>query len=213
MRQFPGLEERPGDLEEAEAHQIGAERDAQVDEPARQFEVGRDLVGANQGVDEFRPHGADDEGEQRPTEQAEQNHLLATHRRKLVDQHVDADMDAGAHPIGGAELRHPHEHVDAKLLRPGQVDRGHVGIEERHARGVAMHDRDEDEDRRGPDEGCDHNLFEPIEDAKKQGHSPQKPRRLGRSSLLAGPVDSELPAIGAFRNGAERPTGLNLRPT
>ena len=42
--------------------------------------------------------------------------------RQLVDQHVDADMDAGAHAVGGAELRHPHEHVDAELLRPGQVD-------------------------------------------------------------------------------------------
>ena len=35
-----------------------------------------------------------------------------------VDQDVDADVDAGAHAVGGAELRHPHEHVDAQLLRP-----------------------------------------------------------------------------------------------
>ena len=40
----------------------------------------------------------------------------------MIDQDVDADMDAGAHAIGRAELRHPHEHVDAQFLRPGQVD-------------------------------------------------------------------------------------------
>src|SRR5215208_2174399 len=45
-------------------------------------------------------------------------------------------MDAGAHPVGGAELRHPDEHVDAQLLRPGEVDLVHQGIEERHARRV-----------------------------------------------------------------------------
>ncbi len=41
---------------------------------------------------------------------------------QAVDHDVDADMDAGAHAIRGAELRHPHEHVDAKFLRPGEVD-------------------------------------------------------------------------------------------
>ena len=39
--------------------------------------------------------------------------------RKPVDEHVDADVDAGAHAERGAELRHPDEHVGGKLLRPG----------------------------------------------------------------------------------------------
>ena len=52
---------------------------------------------------------------------------------ELVDQHVDADMDAGAHAIGRAELGHPHEHVDAQFLRPGQVDRKQDRIQEWNA--------------------------------------------------------------------------------
>ena len=43
------------------------------------------------------------------------------------DQHIDADMDAGPHAISGAELGHPDEHVDAKLLRPAQIDRDRSG--------------------------------------------------------------------------------------
>ena len=43
-------------------------------------------------------------------------------RGETIDQHVDADVDAGAHAVGGAELRHPDEHVDAELLRPAQVE-------------------------------------------------------------------------------------------
>ena len=45
-------------------------------------------------------------------------------RRQHVHQHVDADVDAGAHAVGGAELGHPDEHVDAEFLRPGQVAGG-----------------------------------------------------------------------------------------
>ena len=68
MRQFAGPEKSPGDLQEPEAHQIGAERDAGVDDPARQLQIGRDLVGAHQFEDEFAAHRADDEGEQRAAE-------------------------------------------------------------------------------------------------------------------------------------------------
>ena len=54
-------------------------------------------------------------------------------RRQHVDQHVDADMDAGAHAIGGAELRHPDEHVDAEFLRPRHVEVGEPGVDARAA--------------------------------------------------------------------------------
>ena len=71
VRQFAGEEVIPGDLQEAEAHQIGAERNAEIDEPARDLEVGRDLVGMIEPIDELRAHGADDGGEERAAEQAE----------------------------------------------------------------------------------------------------------------------------------------------
>ena len=48
MRQLAGAQVVPGDLQEAEAHQIGAERNAEIDEPARHLEIGRDLVGVHQ---------------------------------------------------------------------------------------------------------------------------------------------------------------------
>ena len=38
-------------------------------------------------------------------------------------------MDAGANAIGGAKLRHPDEHVDAKFLRPGYVEGGEPQID------------------------------------------------------------------------------------
>ena len=47
----------------------------------------------------------------------------------MVDQHVDADMDAGAHAIGGAEFRHPYDHVDAQFLRPGNVESDQVWVQ------------------------------------------------------------------------------------
>ena len=76
MRQLAGAPEPPGDLQEAEAHQIGAERHAQEDDPARHLQVGRDLVGGIKLDDELGAHGADDEGEERAAEQAEHDDLL-----------------------------------------------------------------------------------------------------------------------------------------
>ena len=55
-------------------------------------------------------------------------------------------MDAGAHAIGRAELGHPHEHVDAQFLRPGQVDRKQDRIQEGNADEIAVHHRDEDDE-------------------------------------------------------------------
>src|SRR5258705_7440957 len=122
MRQLAGTPIVERDLKKAEAHQVGAERNAEIDEPARNLEVGRDLVGVHQSDDELRAHGADQAGEKSAAEQAEQDNDISPRRLELVDHDIDADMDAGSHAIGRAELRYPHEHVDAQFLRPGQID-------------------------------------------------------------------------------------------
>jgi hypothetical protein len=45
------------------------------------------------------------------------------------------------------------------------MDFVHDRIKERHAGRVAMHDGDEDQDRRGADKARDQDFFQPIEDA------------------------------------------------
>jgi hypothetical protein len=42
---------------------------------------------------------------------------------QLIDQHIDTDMDAGAHAVGSTEFGHPHEKNDAQFLRPAEVER------------------------------------------------------------------------------------------
>src|ERR1700733_14261222 len=68
MRQFAGPEVLPAHLKEAEAHQIGTERNAGIDDPTRDLQVGRNLVGAHQLKDKLRTHGADERREQRAAE-------------------------------------------------------------------------------------------------------------------------------------------------
>ncbi len=65
---------------------------------------------------------------------------LAPFRTKRQNQNIDADVNAGPHAIGCAELRHPHEHVDAKLLRPGQMNLGEERIGSERTGPVAMID-------------------------------------------------------------------------
>ena len=71
VRQLTGAPERPGDLQETEAHQVGAERDRQKHDPHRHFHVGRDLVGMGDFPDELCAERADDAREHRAGEQAE----------------------------------------------------------------------------------------------------------------------------------------------
>ena len=157
----------PHHLQEAEAHQIGAERNAQIDDPTRPFELGRHLIRIEL-VDVDRAERADDAGEKRAANQREHDHRPARRRGQSFDQDIDADMDAGAYAERGAEFRHPHEHVGGKLLRPGQIDRGQrdvdpvsgmgendkpvrrrpAGQHRRIAGAITMHDRDEGQDRR-----------------------------------------------------------------
>ena len=95
-------------------------------------------------------------------------------------------MDAGTHAVGGAEFRHPHEHVDAQFLRPGQVDLIDQRIEERDAERIALHYGDENQQRRGRDQARDQNFFKSVKNTKKhfrlkrKGWSILKPR--GRQS-------------------------------
>ena len=77
VRQLAGAQECPGDLQEAEAHQVGTERDAEVHEPLRYFEIGRDRIGVADVPDEGGAERADDAGEQRAGEQPEQHVELA----------------------------------------------------------------------------------------------------------------------------------------
>ena len=101
--------------------------------------------------------------------------------------HVDADMDAGAHAIGGAELRHPHEHVDAELLRPGQVDREQDRKQERHAEQITVHHSDEDDRGRERHQRRDQDFLKPVEDAQQYQCAPlQSSRQPSIGSALAG---------------------------
>ena len=60
-----------------------------------------------------------------------------------------AYVDAGADAVRRAELRHPDEHVDAKLLRPRQVDPEECILHDgdRQPGGIAVEDSDEDDER------------------------------------------------------------------
>src|ERR1700750_3229214 len=106
-------------------------------------------------------------GKTPPEEGADRRVRLVQAGRKPVDEDVDADMDAGAHAIGRAELRHPHEHVDAKLLRPGDVKLDEIRIEKWHPGAVAMHDSDEDNNRRSRHQAGDQGFLEAVEDAEE----------------------------------------------
>ena len=92
-------------------------------------------------------------------------------------------MDAGAHAVGGAELGHPDEHVDAHFLRPGHVlrreeiedcaerhgQRRHVvrdqpfGGVDGKAGAVAVQNRGKNQNRGHRDQAGDDPLFQTIE--------------------------------------------------
>ena len=102
-----------------------------------------------------------------PASRSEDDEPGAHPVREPVDQHVDADVDAGAHAVRGAELRHPDEHVDAELLGPAQVDPEQPVLQpgNRQGRCVAVHDRDEDHDGGRAHEGRDQPLLEAVEES------------------------------------------------
>src|SRR5258708_40179803 len=103
MRDVAGAEESPSHLKEAEAHAIRAQRDAEIDHPARPFELLRFLVRVEL-IHLYGAERADDAGKQGPAQQREKTDRLARRLAKAGDHHVDADMEPGAHPERGAEL-------------------------------------------------------------------------------------------------------------
>src|SRR3954462_4050145 len=54
MRQFSGAGEMPGNLQKAKTHEVRAQRDAQVDNPLRNLEIGRRRTGLRDVVRERR---------------------------------------------------------------------------------------------------------------------------------------------------------------
>src|SRR5689334_23843884 len=117
--------------------------------------------------DEFGAHGADDRGEQRAARKPEKDRYLAPAIVEAIDQDVDPDMDADTYAIGRAELRHPDEHVNAKFLRPGEVDSEQVGIEPGNIDEKAMNHRDEGDHGRRAHQARDDDLLEPVENFQK----------------------------------------------
>src|SRR5690349_368322 len=183
MRQLAGAPEAPRNLQEAEAHQVRAERDAEVHDPLRQLEVRRHRIGVRDVPRERCAERADDAGEERAREQAEQHVRLARAGRQAVDHHVDADVDASAHAVRGAELRHPHEHVDAQLLRPGEIELEQRVLEAGNCQSgrVTMRHRHEDQQRRRAHEERDKPFLEMIEQLQ---HVASPLARTAATSLL-----------------------------
>jgi hypothetical protein len=84
---------------------------------------------------------------------------LSILRSQHIDGDIDADMDASAYAVGGAEFGHPHEHDDAQFLCPGQVDAVEDRIEPRHAERIALRHRNEDQKRCDRDQARDQNFL------------------------------------------------------
>ena len=206
VRQFAGPVIEPRNLQEAEAHQPGAERDREVDDPHRRFQIVRLLAGLEHLGDERAAEARDHAGEERAAQQAEQDDLLARARRHPVDEKVHADMDAGAHAVGGAELGHPDEHVDAKLLRPRDVERGKPQIDvledrrqhgyaargqpfrqiDRDAGAIAVQHREENQRGRRRDQRGDHPFFQMVErpiEHLKHAYSPRPRAKTAGSAI------------------------------
>jgi hypothetical protein len=90
-------------------------------------------------------------------QQAENDELAAHPVVEPVDQHIDADVDAGTHAVGGTELGHPDEHDDGQFLGPAHVDRQQPVLQPGNARTgeIAMDDGDENDQRRDAHEEGD----------------------------------------------------------
>ena len=129
----------------------------------------------------------------RPGEQAEDDELATHAVVEPVDQHVDADVDAGAHAVGGAELGHPDEHDDAQFLGPAEVERQQPVLQARDIDPghVAVHDRGEDDQRRRPHQEGHQQLFEVIERLVDHCDSPImiRGRHGPRGYFLPAPAD------------------------
>ena len=190
-RQLTAAAEDQGHLQEAEAHQVRADRDAQVYDPHRHFEVLRHLSYLADVPHEVGPERTHDAREQRAAEQTEQDHLAPSLDAQHVDEDIDADVDARAHAIGRAELAHPHEHVDAQLLGPGEIPGSCIGIEGRDTRCIPLDDGEEDYDGGRAHEDGDERLLQAVQ-------ASQQHRRLAPYSQCTTRQRPTVP--GAFRS-------------
>ncbi|MPN17633.1 hypothetical protein SDC9_164988 [bioreactor metagenome] len=73
-------------------------------------------------------------------------------------------MDAGTHPVSGAKLGHPHEHDDAQLLSPTEVEGQQPVLHHGNviAGGIAVHHRDKNDEGRSPHQEGDDQLFQMV---------------------------------------------------
>ena len=188
VRQIPGAYEAHHHLQEAEAHQAATQRNRRIDDPRRPFQVRRGRSFGNVTnreakhlenrvvraifPDEVRAQRADNAGKQGSGGQAKNDELAAHPVFEAVDQHIDADVNAGTHAVGCAELGHPDEHDDAELLRPTEVERQKPVLQtgNARARGIAMDNGDKNDQRRGAHEEGNQPLLKMIE--KFHGKSP-----------------------------------------
>src|SRR5204863_5137565 len=108
-RQLTAAAKRKGHLQEAEAHEVRAERHTQVNDPHRHFEVLRRLPDLSDVPHEIGPESANDGRKQRTAVQAEQDYGAPPLDAQHLDEDIDADVDARAHAVGRAEFAHPHE--------------------------------------------------------------------------------------------------------
>ena len=70
--------------------------------------------------DEAQSKPTDNGSEQGPAGESGQDRAMPPHWRQPIDENIDADVDSRPDSVSRAELRHPHEKIDAKLLCPGQ---------------------------------------------------------------------------------------------
>ena len=103
LGQFTGAIEGPGDLQEAEAHEVGTQGNGQIDDPDRQFQVRGGLGGMGQVPDEGDAEGADGTGKEGPGEEPEEDKLGPYRLLEVIDEHIDAHMDAARKRVEASE--------------------------------------------------------------------------------------------------------------
>ena len=116
--------------------------------------------------DEVEAQHGDDCREGCPGQQAEDDELVAQLGLHLIDQDIDAYMNAGSNAVGGAEFCHPDEHDDAQFLGPAEVEAEQPVLHSGNGYpgGVSMGYRHKDDEGGSPHEEGDEQLLKVIQD-------------------------------------------------